>query len=351
MKLTTTLRRPRRYEIQEDLMAVEKTIKMELPQELKDFILKAAGKCPEPSCFPVSNLPTDETYADCSGFYGGGNESIAEYIKEYRGLLPKKHIPIGSDECDEQIVYSLEEDSKGYIYYWREEDAEDEKDWKKRSNCYLCATSLQEFLNSFFEDPALNEEDSDQDEKEKRSPVNVTMSQELSNDLDRGILEKRLKEKMKVQSCEEALAFLRAHQPTHATDKGLTYTEPLSEKERLFHQWNCALDYLLEDPCVEAIPLLLNSIGDLQEHYLRISQYLELYPDSEVAPCLLQALRSDSATIRTFAADFAHDVDEMGSDLLEALVAAIGDPDDNVRAYAVHALLIKAQRGLVDLHP
>jgi len=159
--------RPGKKKIIQDIAAVEELLNRELPEDLKNFIVKAAGTYPYPHCFPVQNFP-DKPYAECDGFWGNTRESLVKIVKGYQGRIPDGFFPIGWTGFGDVICYVLEGEDVGSIWYW-DHEAELPAACVDRSNCYLCAESLTEFMNSFF-DLADGDYDDDDDDEEDSPP-------------------------------------------------------------------------------------------------------------------------------------------------------------------------------------
>ena len=181
VKFIKTARRPGKKKIMQDIAAVEKLLNRELPEDLKNFIVEAAGTYPDPEYFPIQNFPNnpyDECcdfvgedqqnierlqkapYDECYCFWGGTEEeSFVETVKCYQGRMPDGFFPIGWTGFGDVICYVLEGEDAGSIWYW-DHEAELPAPYVDRSNCYLCAKSLAEFINSFFG----NEDDEDDED-------------------------------------------------------------------------------------------------------------------------------------------------------------------------------------------
>ena len=173
VKFIKTARRPGKKKIMQDIAAVEKLLNRELPEDLKNFIVKAAGTSPEPPNFPIQNFPNNPD-DECYGFWGGTEEeSFVETVKCYQGRMPDGFFPIGWTWGGDVICYVLEGEDAGSIWLW-DHEAELPAASVDRSNCYLCAESLTEFMNSFFDlaDGDYDDDDEDSPLEEEGTKIN-----------------------------------------------------------------------------------------------------------------------------------------------------------------------------------
>jgi len=157
---------------------------------------------------------------------------------------------------------------------------------------------------------------------------------------------------------EEAINFLKSHQPMPDTQIPLPWenkelaSQLANEIESLLTKWEEALDYFMEHPCEEAIPLFFNSLGDEDGLgvYQGLGHYLVKFPPEIVIPYFKSAFRSPSPIIRYWAADFALSIHSGTQDFIEAMLPLLLDSDENVRRYASSALSYKAEKGYFDWH-
>ena len=157
---------------------------------------------------------------------------------------------------------------------------------------------------------------------------------------------------------EEAINFLKSHQPMPDTQIVITrenkeWASPLAiEIESLVDKWEEVLNYFMEHPCEESIPLFFNSLGDNDGLgvYQGLGHYLVKFPPEIVIPYFKSAFRSPSPAIRSWAADFALDIHSGAQDFIEAMLPLLLDSDDDVRCGTINALSSKAEKGLFDWH-
>ena len=153
---------------------------------------------------------------------------------------------------------------------------------------------------------------------------------------------------------EEAINFLKSHQPMPDTLVPIPSEnkELVNEIESLLTKWEEALDYFMEHPCEEAIPLFFNSLGDDDGLgvYTLLRHYLVKFPPEIVIPYFKSAFRSPSPIIRAWAAEFAWDIDSGAQDFIEAILPLLFDSDPAVRGCAIVALSYKAEKGFFDWH-
>ncbi len=157
---------------------------------------------------------------------------------------------------------------------------------------------------------------------------------------------------------EEAINFLKSHQPMPDTQIVITrenkeWASPLAiEIESLVDKWEEVLNYFMEHPCEESIPLFFNSLGDKDglEVYQYLRHYLVKFPHEIVIPYFKSAFRSPSPIIRFWAANFAMEIDSGAQDFIEAMLPLLLDSEEDVRAFASSALSYKAEKGYFDWH-
>lgn len=147
---------------------------------------------------------------------------------------------------------------------------------------------------------------------------------------------------------DKAIKFLLAHQPMPRTPGPSESDEEGDTWEQLIEQWQEVIDYFIDNPCEEAIPLALNSLAELDDAYAGITGFMQKYPADVVIPHLIKAFQSPSNVIRAWAADLALDVDSGRADFIEALVATLADSDPEVREKAVSSFQTKVEDGYVD---
>lgn len=129
---------------------------------------------------------------------------------------------------------------------------------------------------------------------------------------------------------DTALNFLRQHQPMPPDDK-LT--------KDIIKQYDEVIDYFIESPNPECVPLFLNSFGDGEGNglYEQVEQVFYTFTKSEVVPHLVKSLKSEHAGVRYWSAQIAMDysVPEL-IDPLEQLLAH--DEIEETRQFAAAAL-------------
>lgn len=127
-----------------------------------------------------------------------------------------------------------------------------------------------------------------------------------------------------------ALDFLSKHQPMPPDDK-LT--------EDMMKQYDEVIDYFINNPDTQCIPLLLNSYGDGEGNglYEQVEQVFYTFTTSEVVPHLIKALKSEHAGVRYWCSQIAMDysVPEMIEPLKKLLKY---DEIDETRQFAAAAL-------------
>jgi len=128
---------------------------------------------------------------------------------------------------------------------------------------------------------------------------------------------------------EEALRFLRRHQP-------MSPTEELSDQ--LCEEYDEVRKYFEANPDPRCIPLFLGSFGEGDCHgvYQLVEDVLCKFDRSEVVPHLLRFLRSTETSVRCWSADMACNFPHQ--QLIEPLMSLAKEDDVDVRSAAIIAL-------------
>ena len=109
---------------------------------------------------------------------------------------------------------------------------------------------------------------------------------------------------------EWALDFLRAHQPLPADSD-------FDDDSNALEDWEVTIEYLIEHPCEEAIPLVLNSFGGGNGYglYRDTLDFIKRFPIETIVPYLTEALRSPNVAGREMVAEIAAEqVDRINTD-------------------------------------
>ena len=143
---------------------------------------------------------------------------------------------------------------------------------------------------------------------------------------------------------EKGLAFLKAHQPMPDTmDLDIDYSE-------LIDQWEEVREYFEENPCLEAIPLFLNSFGDSCGYnvYEFFYHNLKKFPPEQVVPYLVEALKSPLDHIRELAALFSTEIDSGDPSYIEALIGNLDDENEDTRSSVCMELAFLSEHNYFD---
>jgi HEAT repeat protein len=151
------------------------------------------------------------------------------------------------------------------------------------------------------------------------------LQQALATETDAEVLEV-LEEELR---CNEALEFLRAHQPMpdfreHTAELAQTYSD--------------VLNYFSERPDARCIPLLLSSFPDQPgvEMYHKVKDVLQRFEPFVVVPYLVQALQSEHSSVRRWSARIAASFPD--ERLVDPLARVLSDTDPATRSFAARAL-------------
>ena len=129
---------------------------------------------------------------------------------------------------------------------------------------------------------------------------------------------------------EEALRFLRAHQPL-PPDATLD--------EETIQRFDTVRDYFVKNPNVECIPLFLNAFGDGSGFgvYQICDDVLRAYPQSSLTLHLVDALSSPHRGVRYWAAHWT--MEFSAPELVTPLVQVLArQEDDDAHYYCLAAL-------------
>lgn len=144
---------------------------------------------------------------------------------------------------------------------------------------------------------------------------------------------------------DEAIDFLKTHQPMPDTQVLCDSDAETQELEQLVQKWTEALDYFMDHPEKEVIPLFFNSMGDRDglSAYQSLTHYFVKFPADLIVPYFQDAMRSHSTVVRTAAADCALFVESDNIQFIRTLIALLTDPVTDVRETAINTLLGKAE--------
>lgn len=144
---------------------------------------------------------------------------------------------------------------------------------------------------------------------------------------------------MSITSKDEAMRFLRLHQPMPDT------TNYFEGCEQLWLTWCEAVDYFRLNPCLESVPLILHSYGggDIPDEFYDLGW--DNFPIEAILPYFLEAFRDPRDTIRDWAVYLSESLSSNDERLIKAYVDCLDDPYPPVRAAAVMILSYKEGSG------
>ena len=135
-----------------------KKYQLEFPQEFVEYLKQYNDAELEPNHLDFGINECGIRY-----FYGTSEQTycdLAWNYEIYRGRMPEKCIPIGDEECGNQICMSLEKDTYGKIYFWDHEtmDTDDGEECQLDfSDMYELASSFRELLDKLEASPFIYE--------------------------------------------------------------------------------------------------------------------------------------------------------------------------------------------------
>ena len=137
----------------EDIKILEANLKITLPSNYKNFLLKYNGGKPNPDCFPIEGLKNNP-YGGVRLFFGIDRDIQSNNIDwnydVMRGRLPTGLLPIASNGSGDILCLALSDVDEGKLYFW---DYYGEQNPPTFDNLYFIANSFGEFLDSLFEYP------------------------------------------------------------------------------------------------------------------------------------------------------------------------------------------------------
>ena len=142
----------------EAIKKFEELIKVKLPEDYKQFLLKHNGGHPIRDTFrliePINDHFNEGGISWFYALYDGDVCNITTNFKHSlaRGESPDKFLPIGYDSGggNEICIELIEGDDYGKLYYWTTDWSVWTKD--EYNYLYLIANSFTDFINDLYED-------------------------------------------------------------------------------------------------------------------------------------------------------------------------------------------------------
>ncbi len=137
---------------------IEKRLKLSLPLEYKDFIMKHNGGRPKPSGFHYKHETgryTDSRVDWFLAIYDGESDNFEDYFNTYKVdqvRLPIELVPIANDPGGNLVCISVKGKNKGAVYFWDHENEAGDNETPSYQNVHLLADSFSEFLESLKDD-------------------------------------------------------------------------------------------------------------------------------------------------------------------------------------------------------
>lgn len=136
-----------------DIAMLEKEIKVSLPHEYREFLLRKNGGRPVPSAFPIDGFENNPFGVIQVFFRISGNvetSNIAWNFETMNGRLPDNLIAIACTGSGDLICLSLYGEDAGAVLFW---DFYNEPPEPSYANVYRIADSFEEFLDRIQELP------------------------------------------------------------------------------------------------------------------------------------------------------------------------------------------------------
>lgn len=128
---------------QDVIEKLEELFGYKLPKEYITHLLKYNGGRCEPNIFSFKeNGKLSSSNVDWFlALYGGENDNMFSYLKDFKDVLPKYFLPIAHDSGGNLICISCRDEDFGTIYFWNHE-------YNKLNinEVWIIASSFNEFL-------------------------------------------------------------------------------------------------------------------------------------------------------------------------------------------------------------
>ena len=127
---------------------------------------------------------------------------------------------------------------------------------------------------------------------------------------------------------EIALKFLAEHQPMP------DMTQAGEEYEDIWNRWVDCIDYFITNPCIESVPLILNSYngGDIPDDIVELDW--ESFEEDEVIPYIVSALQSSRESVREWTLYLVLYYETSNTYFIKAILERLVDDSANIRGMA-----------------
>lgn len=119
-------------EVENEILDLEKKIKVKLPGEYREFLKKYNGGYTPKTTFKINKVSSD-----IRGFYGVGDAKLCFDTINLLEWVQKQMIPIACDSFGNYIVINYESKLEGYIYFYNHE---------KEGELTMLKETLKEFI-------------------------------------------------------------------------------------------------------------------------------------------------------------------------------------------------------------
>lgn len=135
---------------EQDLVNVEKQLKIKLPDSYRYFLKKYNGGYPQPDGFDFANGEDGSSVDKFLEISDSKNESLIEYFNQYKNRIPKNYAPIAKDPGGNLILIGVNGE-KAEVYFWDHENEVDDGDIPGMDNMSLIASNFDDFINNLYE--------------------------------------------------------------------------------------------------------------------------------------------------------------------------------------------------------
>jgi cell wall assembly regulator SMI1 len=148
--MTPKIERSQKPTTDRQVRALEKSLKIRLPQDYRSFLLQNNGGKPDPDGFDVETINGPKANSRVGYFlaiHDGKQDSFEDYFNTYKvkaTRIPAHLVPIAHDSKGNLICIAVTGRDVGAVHFWDKDDSVDDG----ADNCHLLAKNFDEFLNA-----------------------------------------------------------------------------------------------------------------------------------------------------------------------------------------------------------
>lgn len=134
-----------------DVLALEKSLNIKLPEKYRNFLLKYNGGRPVPDSFNFKGKARGSNVDWFLGTDQAESNNLIDYLRIYKNRIPQNFFPIASDSGDNLIGIAVSGADRGKIYFWDYEQENDSDEAPDYSNLILISDDFDDFINNLHE--------------------------------------------------------------------------------------------------------------------------------------------------------------------------------------------------------